>query len=47
MSKNKTIKIADKVKDDDNFYIINIPSLENSYIFMRNTYDFNFLSKKI
>ena len=39
MSKNKTIKIADKFKDDENLYILNIPSLENSYIFMRNTYD--------
>lgn len=47
MSKNKTIKISDKIKDDENFYIINIPSLENSYIFMRNTYDSNLLSNII
>ena len=47
MSKNKTIKIADKFKDDENLYILNIPSLENSYIFMRNTYDSNLLSNII
>ena len=47
MSKNKAITIADKFKDDENLYILNIPSLENSYIFMRNTYDSNLLSNII
>jgi len=47
MIKNDTIKIEENIKDDENYYILNIPHLKDRYSFKRKTYDSKLLSNII